>query len=1071
MFAVTAPAFGASFTVVSGTDTTPKTVGNDDTGTIASGATLSAPTAIIWTGGSTTPGVVIDNGGVVSAVSRAIDTSGAFSLGSLTLTNRAGARLIASNNDALRINTDIVNGTITVNNAGLMVAGAVDASGKIVAGVSGPGFDLAAIVSGTAVTQITNSAGGVIGSSGGDAIRLGAGSIVISNSGLIDATASNHRAVNLNTSDLANVASFQVTNAAGGIIQAQSDAIRVTAATTTGNPAGNFVINNTGIIQSTGTGIANNEAIDFSTLSSPNEKITITNGAGGIIKAADADAIQAGENTAINNSGQIIAQTAGGPTANTGIVFNNHSGGVLNNLETGSIIGAHHGINSAQPVDITNLGTITGQDGSGLNLNTPVKSNTNIENRGTISGKAVTGDGNGINVAGLVTLSNYGTISAAGTSPVPTDVTDAISVGGGTINNFAGGQIVSSQRAIFVNGLGAAAFVPSTIYNEGTIEGDNGIAISTFGPLDTVTNKGTIIGGIILNGGNNTLNVYTGSSITGAISGGGVNNTVNLQGTGTGDFPGATGFQTLNVQSGTWTLSQPQSYGAATVANGATLVVSGQLTAALNVFSGGRLQGTGAVIGSVMVNGVVAPGNSPADPIGTMTVGSIDFASGSTYEADVTAGGPHDLIAAGGAAVIESGTTVAVQARNGSYDASNNYLLVSAGSVSGQFSSVTLSANAPFLIPSLTYTPTTVTLTLSRNPTFLTQRAVTPNQIAVAQALDASRTNAPLFRAVVPLTGSDATQAFDALSGEIYATILGALLENSHFLANAAFGHLDEERAQGRTGLWLDGAAMRTHFRGDGNAAESNADFNGIAGGADFATSNIMRVGLAGGYSQMHERAPLRSSEGNVRSYYAGGYGQISFDGWGLDAGGSYDWHHIDANRAIVFPGVNGAPTTDYSAHAYEASTEIYYHYAPDALWIEPLGRFDWTQVHIDNFREAGGFASVAGINGAQQVKVVDLGFRTGMNLEEGEAAIMQRIMIAWQHGFGERTPIMVNTFPSTGTSFVVSGVPIDRDALLAGAGLDFLFAAMVHANFSYAGQFGRHAINHSAAARLSVQF
>src|SRR5215467_14450510 len=85
-FALTPPAFAASFTVSSGTDTTPKTVGNDDTGKIAGGATLSAPTTITWTGGSTAPGVIIDNAGTISALSRGIDTAGSFSLGSLTLT-------------------------------------------------------------------------------------------------------------------------------------------------------------------------------------------------------------------------------------------------------------------------------------------------------------------------------------------------------------------------------------------------------------------------------------------------------------------------------------------------------------------------------------------------------------------------------------------------------------------------------------------------------------------------------------------------------------------------------------------------------------------------------------------------------------------------------------------------------------------------------------------------------------------------------------------------------------------------------------------------------------------------
>ena len=57
----------ASFIVNSGvTDTIPKTVSNNDIGTLEAGGTLTAATAITWTGGSNAPGVVIDNSGSVN---------------------------------------------------------------------------------------------------------------------------------------------------------------------------------------------------------------------------------------------------------------------------------------------------------------------------------------------------------------------------------------------------------------------------------------------------------------------------------------------------------------------------------------------------------------------------------------------------------------------------------------------------------------------------------------------------------------------------------------------------------------------------------------------------------------------------------------------------------------------------------------------------------------------------------------------------------------------------------------------------------------------------------------------
>jgi hypothetical protein len=109
----------ASFTVATGsTVTTAKTVGNNDIGIVEAGGILSDTTDITWTGGSTSPGVVIDNAGTISATTRGIDTLGSFSTGSFKFVNEAGAKLISSGNDAFRINTNITSGTITVDNSG-----------------------------------------------------------------------------------------------------------------------------------------------------------------------------------------------------------------------------------------------------------------------------------------------------------------------------------------------------------------------------------------------------------------------------------------------------------------------------------------------------------------------------------------------------------------------------------------------------------------------------------------------------------------------------------------------------------------------------------------------------------------------------------------------------------------------------------------------------------------------------------------------------------------------------------------------------------------------------------------
>ena len=167
----------ASFTVNTGvTDTAPKTVTNNDIGLIEAGGTLTATTAITWTGGSNAPGVVIDNFGTINGTTRAIDSTGAFAAGgSITVNNNAGATISATGNDAWRVNTNLnAGGTINLNNAGTVTS------------AGGQALDFEAVTSVNANINIENASTGIIRSTSSDAIRPGAGDIVIDNSGLIE---------------------------------------------------------------------------------------------------------------------------------------------------------------------------------------------------------------------------------------------------------------------------------------------------------------------------------------------------------------------------------------------------------------------------------------------------------------------------------------------------------------------------------------------------------------------------------------------------------------------------------------------------------------------------------------------------------------------------------------------------------------------------------------------------------------------------------------------------------------------------------------------------------------------
>ena len=115
----------------------------------------------------------------------------------------------------------------------------------------------------------------------------------------------------------------------------------------------------------------------------------------------------------------------------------------------------------------------------------------------------------------------------------------------------------------------------------------------------------------------------------------------------------------IKTGTGTLTLSKTNTYFGSTTVNSGKLVVNGHLLdTAVTVNGGGTLGGDGKVPATtVQSGGVLSPGDSP----GTLTVGSLSLATGSTFNEELggtTAGTQYDqtVIPAGGTVALDSPT-------------------------------------------------------------------------------------------------------------------------------------------------------------------------------------------------------------------------------------------------------------------------------------------------------------------------------------------------------------------------------------------------------------------------------
>lgn len=713
----------------------------------------------------------------------------------------------------------------------------------------------------------------------------------------------------------------------------------------------------------------------------------------------------------------------------------------------------------------------------------------------------------------------------------------------GVLTNNVGGQILGAFNGVWANGSSATSVTNDgyieaslaqgggsaievdgggTVTNTGTIKsftsnGNTSDAGINFSGAGSVTNSGTIestTGGeaIIFNGaGTHTLNLDTGSVLGGNVQGGTGTDNLVLMGTGSESIGKFLSFETLSMQGTSWTLTGTGAFTTSATVQSGLLSVNGTLTSpAVTVAAGGTLGGTGTVVGAVTVNGNIAPGNS----IGTLNItGNYTQATGSTYTPEVSTTA-SDLINITGTATIQGGTTVSVLAAPGLYTVGQRYtILTAAGGVTGTYT--TLTDNAPFVDFTLAYDLNNAYLDVLLAGVPFQQVAQTFNQKAAAGGLQSLGAGNPLLNAVLMLDSASALQAFDLLSGEIHASVVGTLLDDSSSIRGAMIGRL-RQWSGGSAGLlapqiatisygsdalayagdkpvaainralavkaaagpsfaaWgqvLGGWGQRL---GDGNAATLTRKTGGFITGLDATLDDTRgdawRFGLAGGYRRSNVDVDDRNSSGTIDAYNMAAYGGTQHGPIGVRLGAAYTWHDIATSRTIVFPGFDDTTQSSYGAQTAQVFGELGYSLNYGQFALEPFADLAYVDVHTDGFTESGGAASLIGMAGNEATTFSTLGMRAAVPLP-GMDRLVAKGSLGWRHAFGTVTPEATLAFASGGTSFVVAGVPIARDAATVELGLDGQIARDTVLGLDYSGSLASRAQDHAIKVSLVQRF
>ncbi|TFH79784.1 autotransporter serine protease [Pseudomonas kribbensis] len=524
-------------------------------------------------------------------------------------------------------------------------------------------------------------------------------------------------------------------------------------------------------------------------------------------------------------------------------------------------------------------------------------------------------------------------------------------------------------------------------------------------------------------------------------------------------------------------LTGDSTYRGPTTVNGGLLSVNGSLTSAVMVNDGGTLGGSGR-IGALTANsgGRVAPGNS----IGTLNVaGDVTFAPGSTYAVELSPTA-SDRIVAGGTATI-SGATVSLSLENSptllstaeaksllghQYD-----ILQAVGGIQGQFGAVV--PDYLFIGGSLASTGNGIMLSVERNATSFASVGQTPNQRAVARAVEGMGAGNSVYESLLlSATASDAQQAFQQLSGEIYPALGSVLINDSRQLRDAIDERLhDANSAQGNGWVKALGAWGTTDSRHD--TAGYSTSIGGLLAGVDGALDEQTRIGLVTGYSDSSlSMGSGTHSSAKVDSYHLGAYAGHDIGAWRLSTGAAYSWHRADVKRDLQYGDVSAKQKAKVDAATTQVFGEAAYRLNVQPLALEPFANLAYVHLDSDGFTEKGDAAALKS-NGDQRDAVLStLGVRAIKTINlSGSQTLDVSGRLGWQHSLTDIESEQHLRFASGSAPYSVESSPLVRDAALVGVQASLALSRDVRVNLDYNGQLASREKSHGVGLSLNWQF
>jgi outer membrane autotransporter protein len=380
------------------------------------------------------------------------------------------------------------------------------------------------------------------------------------------------------------------------------------------------------------------------------------------------------------------------------------------------------------------------------------------------------------------------------------------------------------------------------------------------------------------------------------------------------------------------------------------------------------------------------------------------------------------------------------------------------------------------------------------NNVYLTVAQTTPfqsagetfNQIATGAGLQSLPRGGKLRNLIGNMQDfSTARGAFDQMSGEIYASMAGARMNDASEVRQAATNRLrsafcadsmstapaatsaDAAAVQtcqanpDKAVRWAQVLGTRATTNGDGNAASLDHNGSGLVIGADMKVGEATRAGIFfnaknSTYSVNDRLSSAKQQDVGVGVYASGkALESVNMD---YRVGGTYTQHDVTANRRVNYKGLDESLKANFKANTTQIFGEVGSRVTLSSDFM------------IEPFAESTAVSALHSVKKSQDMAFATIGVRAAADYKMGNAKLSARGMVGLRNVISKNVPLSTHQF-SQSDEFTVAGVPVAKNQLVTEVGVGYDINDQISVGVSYTGQFASGSRNQGLKATLEIKF